>query len=182
LRVSHDNHPPAGDLLAAAGWLAHRNHPSLANDTRPSSATRPPRTSKRTSATGPASPTATPAGRDRTAAGGLPQAERRYQAALTTAEERGDRAGIARVTSQLGIFHTVQGRPAEGVRYNLGALVLRLEIGSPDASTDMFWLAKQRQETGVEAFTQILGELLDADSVKFVIDALNGHPKPRQVA
>jgi hypothetical protein len=86
------------------------------------------------------------------------------------------------VTSQLGIFHTVQGRPAEGVRYNLGALVLRLEIGSPDASTDMFWLAKQRQETGVEAFTQILGELLDADSVKFVIDALNGHPKPRQVA
>jgi hypothetical protein len=54
---------------------------------------------------------------------------------------------------------------------------LRLEIESPEASTDIFWLAKQRQEIGEEAFTNILDELLGADSVQFVIDAVNSVPQ-----
>jgi tetratricopeptide (TPR) repeat protein len=105
--------------------------------------------------------------------GDYPQAEQRYQASLAIKEELGDRAGVASSTSQLGVLRTVQGRSAEGIRYSIGALALRLEIESSAASTDVYWLAKQRQETGDEAFTRILGELLDVDSVQFVIDAVN---------
>jgi hypothetical protein len=67
----------------------------------------------------------------------------------------------------------VQGRTAEGIHYNLSALALRLQIDSPEVSTDIFWLARQRQEIGDEAFTRFLVELLDADSVQFIIDAVN---------
>ena len=65
-------------------------------------------------------------------------------------------------------------RPPEGkVPYNISALAIRLELESPEASIDLFWLGRQRQEVGEEGFAQILGNLLDADSAQFVIDALN---------
>jgi tetratricopeptide (TPR) repeat protein len=105
--------------------------------------------------------------------GDYAQAEQRYQASLTIKEELGDRAGIAWTTSQLGVLRTVQGRPAEGVAYNIHALALRVSLESPEASTDIFWLVKQRQEIGEEVFAQLLSELLDDNSAQFVIDAVN---------
>ncbi|MGH4020193.1 MAG: tetratricopeptide repeat protein, partial [Pseudonocardiaceae bacterium] len=105
--------------------------------------------------------------------GDYPQAEQRYHASLTINEELGNRAGIATTTSQLGVLRTEQGRPSEGVPYNISALAIRLELKSPEVSTDLFWLGRQRQEVGEEGFMRVLGDLLDADSAQFVIDALN---------
>ncbi len=105
--------------------------------------------------------------------GDYAQAEQRCQAALTLNKELGNRAGIASATSNLGALRTEQGRPAEGIPYNISALAIWLELKSPEASRDIFWLAKQRQEVGEEGFTEILSNLLDADSTRFVIDAVN---------
>ncbi len=70
-------------------------------------------------------------------------------------------------------MRTEQGRPAEGIPYSISALAIRLELESPEVSKDVFWLARQRQEVGEECFTEILSNLLDADSARFVIDAVN---------
>ena len=105
--------------------------------------------------------------------GDYTQAEQRYQASLTIDEELGNRAGIASTTSQLGVLRTEQGQPADGVPYNISSLAIRLELQSPEISTDLFWLARQRQELGEEGFAEILGNLLDADSVRNVIEAVN---------
>ncbi|MGH3795154.1 MAG: tetratricopeptide repeat protein [Pseudonocardiaceae bacterium] len=105
--------------------------------------------------------------------GDYAQAEQRYQASLIIAEELGDRAGIANSYHQFGVLRTKQDRPGEGIPYIISALAIHLDLESPDVSTSLFWLGKQRQEVGEESFMQILGGLLDADRVQFVIDELN---------
>ncbi len=105
--------------------------------------------------------------------GDYAQAEQRYQASLAINEELGDRAGIATTTSQLGALRTQQGRPVEGIPYNISALAIHRELESPEASADAFWLSRQRREIGEENFTEILSNLLDVDSVRWVIDVLN---------
>ncbi len=105
--------------------------------------------------------------------GDYAQAEQRYQASLTICEELGNRAGIATATGQLGALRTEQGRPADGIPYTISALVIHRELESPEVSIDIFWLAKQRPEVGEEGFAEILSNLLDADSARFVIDAVN---------
>jgi tetratricopeptide (TPR) repeat protein len=105
--------------------------------------------------------------------GDYTQAEQRYQASLTIMEELGDRAGIATATSQLGVLRTEQSRPVEGISYTISALAVHLELESPNVSTNIAWLARQRQEVGEENFTGILSNLLDADSARLVIDAVN---------
>ncbi|MGH4011882.1 MAG: tetratricopeptide repeat protein, partial [Pseudonocardiaceae bacterium] len=105
--------------------------------------------------------------------GDYTQAEQRYQASLTINEEVGNPAAIATAKSQLGALRTKQGRPAEGIPYNISALAIRLELESPEVSADISWLTRQRQEVGGEDFAEILGNLLDADSVRFVINAVN---------
>jgi tetratricopeptide (TPR) repeat protein len=100
------------------------------------------------------------------------QAEQRYQDSLTIAEERGDRADIASSTSQLGALHTERGDPVEAVAYNLTALSIRYDIGSPDVSVDLYWLARQQREIGEDAFRQILDAHLDPDTVMVVLDLI----------
>jgi len=101
------------------------------------------------------------------------QAEQHYQASLTIKEELGNRVGIASTTSQIGALRTEQGRPAEGMPYTIRALSIYHELESPEVSKILFWLARQRREVGEEDFVEILGNLLDADSVRFVIDIVN---------
>jgi Tetratricopeptide repeat len=100
------------------------------------------------------------------------QAEQRYQAALTIAEELGDRDGIARSTSQMGVLHTERGDPAEAVVYNLTALSIRADIDSPDVSIDLYWLARQQRDIGEDTFRLILDSHLDPDSVTVVLDLI----------
>ncbi len=105
--------------------------------------------------------------------GDYDRAEQRYQASLAISEELGNRASIATTTGQLGALRTQQGRPVEGISYNISALAIRRELESPEASIDVFWLSRQRQEIGEENFTETLSNLLDVDSIRLVIDILN---------
>ena len=105
--------------------------------------------------------------------GDYAQAEQRYHAALTLNEELGNRAGIATSYGQLGVLRTAQGRPTEGIPYTVSAFAIHFELESPDVSLDLSWLAKQRQEVGEEHFAEILSNLLDSDSARVVIDAVN---------
>jgi hypothetical protein len=100
------------------------------------------------------------------------QAEQRYQASLTIKEELGDRAGIATSTSELGVLHTERGDPTQGVAYNLAALSIRADIGSPEVSIDLYWLARQQRDIGEDAFRQILDSHLDPDNVTVVLDLI----------
>jgi hypothetical protein len=99
-------------------------------------------------------------------------AEQRYQDSLIIKEELGNRAGIASSTSQLGVLHTVRGNPAEAVAYNLTALLIRADIGSPDVRNDLHWLARQQRGIGDDAFRRILDTRLDPDAVTVVLDLI----------
>lgn len=101
-----------------------------------------------------------------------PAAEERYRQALTLNEELGNRAGIARSTSQIGILYTEQKRAAEAVPYNLASLSIRLEIESPEAGINLHWLRRQREMIGEKEFRVILGEHVDPG----IVSALLGLP------
>jgi hypothetical protein len=73
----------------------------------------------------------------------------------------------------LGVLATVQGRPGDGIRFQVTALAMRLEIGSPQVQIDLHWLNRQRQALGQAAFTTALTELLDPDNVHNLLGLLD---------
>ncbi|GGP01923.1 tetratricopeptide repeat protein [Nonomuraea glycinis] len=101
------------------------------------------------------------------------QAETDYRRALTIDEELGNRAGMASTISQVGVLYTETGRTAEAVACNTRALAIRLELQSPEAAIDLYWLARQRHHLGEERFRQHLAELLDTQSIDTLTDWLN---------
>lgn len=56
---------------------------------------------------------------------------------------------------------------------DISPLAIRVGLESPEVSSNVFWLVRQRQEVGEEGFAEILGNLLDADSVRNVIEAVD---------
>jgi tetratricopeptide (TPR) repeat protein len=96
-------------------------------------------------------------------------AEQRYQAALAASEESGDRNGAANTLGQLGILRTSQGRPADGVSYQIQALSIHMELGSRATEVDVHILGQQRVALGDQEFEHILHTLLDDDSVAAVM-------------
>ncbi|MGI9001649.1 MAG: tetratricopeptide repeat protein, partial [Pseudonocardia sp.] len=108
--------------------------------------------------------------------GDYAQAEQRYHASLTINEELGNRAGIASTTSQLGVLHTEQDRAIEAVPYNLTALLIRIDIDSPEARTDLYWLGEQRRALGEETFSRLLHDHLDAENAAALLVALDNPP------
>ena len=102
-------------------------------------------------------------------------AEQRYQTALTIAKELGDQAGTARTLSQLGILRTEQSRFAEGIRFQVQSLALRVELSlRNDAAVNMRMLRDQRAAVGDEQFLDILQTVLDADSAAYVMELTEG--------
>ena len=105
-----------------------------------------------------------------------------YRKSLEISEALGDRAGMARSISQIGVLYTERGEAEEAVPFNLRSLALRLEIGSPEARTDLHWLTRQREALGAERFEQILREHLDEESAAAVLKMLDdfaaGQAKP----
>ena len=108
--------------------------------------------------------------------GDYAQAEQRCHASLTIREELGNRAGIASTTSQLGVLHTEQDRAIEAVPYNLTALLIRIDIDSPEARTDLYWLGEQRRALGEETFSRLLHDHLDAENAAALLVALDNPP------
>ncbi|GHG63619.1 hypothetical protein GCM10018980_54370 [Streptomyces capoamus] len=109
--------------------------------------------------------------------GDYQQAEDRYRASLTILVELGDRAGIARSYGQLGVLHTQQQGPADGVPYTLQALALELEVGRPPA-TSLFWLSRQRALLGDDAFRSLLDEQLPGQVVASIMEVTQPQDEP----
>jgi tetratricopeptide (TPR) repeat protein len=81
-----------------------------------------------------------------------------YQRSLRIKEELGDREGMARTISQMGVLLTETGSADEALSLTLRGLAIRLEIGSPEISKDLYWLTRQREALGPERFQSLLRE------------------------
>jgi tetratricopeptide (TPR) repeat protein len=93
--------------------------------------------------------------------------------ALSLKQQMADQAGIASTNSQMGILHTIQEQASEAVEYNLQALLIRLQIESPDALTDLRWLSRQRKALGEGQFSATLGRHLASDLVATVLEMID---------
>ncbi|MGA5040291.1 tetratricopeptide repeat protein [Streptomyces capoamus] len=111
------------------------------------------------------------------ARGDYQQAEERYRACLATKEELGDRTGMANSYGQLGVLYTEQQRPADGVPYMVQTLVLELETGRPPHKC-LYWLARQRDLLGDDAFCSLLDELLPDHAVASIMEATQPQDEP----
>jgi tetratricopeptide (TPR) repeat protein len=100
-------------------------------------------------------------------------AERLNGQALAVFEEIGDKERTAQGYGLLGALRTEQGRPADGVLYNLISLSLEIEIDSPNAHASLYWLSRQREMLGEEAFRDALTEHLSPDDVGNVMRLLD---------
>src|SRR5262245_35209085 len=65
--------------------------------------------------------------------------------------------------------------PADGVAYNLRALLLRLEMQLPQARIDIHWPGRQQAMLGQEAFLELIRHHLDDDSLAALLQLLNAN-------
>jgi hypothetical protein len=105
-----------------------------------------------------------------------------YNKSLAISEQLGDRAKMATTISQMGILHTEKGRAADGVPLNLQSLALRLEIGSPNVPTDLYWLSRQRSMLGADAFCALVATHGDAESLTSLLALLDQFDAAQQEA
>src|SRR5262245_41748716 len=96
-----------------------------------------------------------------------------YRRSLAIKEELGNRAGMAISMSQTGILLTETGRPADGVAYNLRALLLSLDMQLPQARIDIRWLGRQQARLGQEPFLELTRHHLDDDSLAALLQILS---------
>jgi tetratricopeptide (TPR) repeat protein len=95
-----------------------------------------------------------------------------YRQSLAILEELGDRAGMARAYSQIGVLLTERGAPEEGLLLILASLAIDLELDSPDIRIDFHWLTRERELFGEERFLSILNDQLHTDAVQTVLRLL----------
>ena len=96
-----------------------------------------------------------------------------YNKSLAIREQLGNRAGMASTISNIGALHTERGRAAEAVPLTLRSLTLRLEIGSPEARIDLYWLSRQRSMLGADAFRALAATHVDAESLTNLLAILD---------
>jgi tetratricopeptide (TPR) repeat protein len=96
-------------------------------------------------------------------------AESRYLQSLEINERLGNQAVMASSWSQLGVLLTQMGNPTAAVAHFLEALFIRLKLGSPDARTELHWLAEHQNAFGDDRFAAILAEHLDKEGVDAVL-------------
>ena len=71
--------------------------------------------------------------------------------------------------SQLGILGSERGAAAEeAIAWHLRALGVRLPLEIPQVGIDLSHLRRHRETLGVQRFTTILGNLVDAEAVATV--------------
>jgi hypothetical protein len=85
---------------------------------------------------------------------------------------------------------TEQGYPRQGVGYQVAALTVHLEIGSPESEVGLHWLGRQREALGEAAFAAVLAQHLEPEGVKSLLalldqdddgsDDTSGHRKPEE--
>ncbi|NED06641.1 tetratricopeptide repeat protein [Streptomyces sp. SID6648] len=109
--------------------------------------------------------------------GDYEQAEEHYRASLAIEKELGNRAGIATSYGQLGVLRTEQQRPADGVVYTLQAWELEKATGRPTGNS-LYWLGRQRERLGDDAFRSLLHELLPDEAAVSIMIATEPRGEP----
>jgi tetratricopeptide (TPR) repeat protein len=95
-----------------------------------------------------------------------------YRKSLAIKEALGDRAGMASSLSQMGVLLTETGKPTEAVSFNVQSLALRLKLRAPEVRIDLYWLGRQREALGREAFQAVLREQLGEENADVVLEML----------
>jgi tetratricopeptide (TPR) repeat protein len=97
-----------------------------------------------------------------------------YRQALRIFEELGNRPNMASTTSLIGVLLTEAGSPEDALRWSLRSLDLRAELGSPEISTDLRSLERQRALLGTQQFERMLRQTLGEDASNAVLVLLQG--------
>ena len=93
--------------------------------------------------------------------GDYEEAARQYHRSLDIEERLGDQVGQARTYSQLGILETDRGgSTAIAIAWLVKALLIRAQLGVPEARFDLRRLSVLRRELGVGPFTSLLAEVV----------------------
>ena len=107
------------------------------------------------------------------ARGDYREAERRYQQSLTIFEELGNQVGTATTISQLGNLRAETGNPTEAAALHCQALAIRLEIGIPQAGSNIARLRELRSSLDESAFSDAASTVLDEQSLRDLTALLN---------
>jgi tetratricopeptide (TPR) repeat protein len=103
------------------------------------------------------------------------EATRQYLRSLEIDDRLGNQMGMAISFSQLGILETDRGgSTATAIAWHVKALVIRLQLGVPQAQIDLTRLSELRRELGVGPFTSLLAEAVgDTELQETVISWLD---------
>jgi tetratricopeptide (TPR) repeat protein len=112
------------------------------------------------------------------ARGDYGEAIRQVTRTLDIRERLGDQVGIARSCHNLGVLETGRGGPAAAaITWHVRALVIRLQLGVPEAANDLSCLAAYRGELGARRFRKILtgaaGHRDLAESITSLLDQVD---------
>ena len=100
------------------------------------------------------------------------EARRQYQRALEIFEALGNQTGMASSYGQLGILLTETGKVEEAVGYTLASLVFYLQVGAPEASLCLSWLARQQKLLGKKQFRTLVRRRLGEEDTKALLQFL----------
>jgi len=101
------------------------------------------------------------------------EARRQYQRALEINEALGNLAGMATSFGQLGSLLTETGKVEEAVGYTLASLVFYLQVGAPEGSVNLYWLARQQKLLGEAQFRTAVHRYLGEQDTENLLQLLN---------
>ncbi|MFY1615662.1 tetratricopeptide repeat protein [Micromonospora sp. WMMD736] len=108
------------------------------------------------------------------------EAERRYQQSRAINEGLGNQADMATSISQLGTLRSEMGDLGAAVTFHCQALVIRLGIGVPQAGFNLARLRELRRMLGEPEFRGAVIAVLDEESLRTLIAALDQAAGPEQ--
>jgi len=76
--------------------------------------------------------------------------------------------------SQLGSLLTEIGKVEESVGYTLASLVFYLQVGAPEASVNLYWLARQQEQLGEAQFRTVVHRHLGEQDTENLLQLLKG--------
>jgi tetratricopeptide (TPR) repeat protein len=104
--------------------------------------------------------------------GDYPEAQRQYLRSLEIKEALGNQAGMATSYGQLGSLLTEIGKVEEAAGYTLASLGFYLQVGAPEASLCLNWLARQQEQLGETQFRTVVHRHLGEQETENLLQLL----------